>query len=133
MRRGALLALVLVASLIALIGASHPKAPDVQEGLASFYGRGFEGKETASGEVFRKNKLTAAHPSHPGGTVLKVTNLENSRSVQVRVIDRGPVKRVRRQGVIIDLSRGAARELEFTDDGRARVRVEVVKKGGDGK
>src|SRR5438874_3621992 len=58
-----------------------------------------------------------------------VTNLENSRAVRVRVTDRGPAKPVRREGVIIDLSRAAARRLRFTDDGRARVRVEVVKLG----
>ena len=63
------------------------------------------------------------------GTVLKVTNLENSRAVRVRVTDRGPTRPVRREGVIIDLSRAAARRLRFTDDGRARVRVEVVKLG----
>jgi len=60
---------------------------------------------------------------------VKVTNLENDRSVMVRVIDRGPAKPERREGVIIDLSRAAAKRLDFTDDGRARVRIEVVKMG----
>ena len=99
----------------------------VQEGLASFYGAEFHGKTTASGKRFDKNDLTAAHPAYPEGTILKVTNLENSRSVRVRVTDRGPARPQRRDGVIIDLSRAAARRLRFTDDGRARVRVEVVK------
>ena len=120
--------LVTIACLLAtIVWASDP--PRVQEGLASFYGGQFQGRKTASGERFDKNHLTAAHPSYPGGTLLKVTNVENSRSVKVRVIDRGPARHVRREGVIIDLSRAAARRLAFTDDGRARVRVEVLKMG----
>jgi rare lipoprotein A len=103
--------------------------PRVQVGLASFYGGGFQGKTTASGERFDKNQLTAAHPRYPGGTVLKVTNLENSRTIRVRVNDRGPARPQRREGVIIDLSRAAAHRLRFHDRGRARVRVEVVKMG----
>ena len=109
--------------------ASAATLPRVQVGLASFYGSEFQGKKTASGASFDKNQLTAAHPWYPGGTVLKVTNVENSRSVRVRVTDRGPARPVRREGVIIDLSHAAARRLAFTDDGRARVRVEVVKMG----
>jgi rare lipoprotein A len=116
--------LFLLVLAIPVLAAGRPR---VQEGLASFYGAEFHGKKTASGERFDKNDLTAAHPAYPGGTVLKVTNLENSRSVRVRVTDRGPAKRPRRHGVIIDLSRAAARRLRFTDHGRARVRVEVVK------
>src|SRR5690349_14834662 len=115
------LAAAFVAGLWFLLTAAGPRgAPKVQEGLASVYGAAFQGKETASGERFDKNELTAAHPTLPGGTVLKVTNLENSRSVKVRVIDRGPAKPERRDGVIVDLSRAAARRLAFTDDGRAR-------------
>ena len=121
---------VLVAVSFLLTAVGRPTAPNVQEGLASFYGGRDQGKETASGERFDQNDLTAAHPSYPGGTVVRVTNLENSRSVEVRVIDRGPAKKARRDGVVIDLSRAAARQLQFTHDGRARVRVEVVKKGG---
>lgn len=127
------LALALPTFLSALAlsaGASEP-APEGsrQEGLASFYGRAFEGRETASGDTFDADELTAAHPRFPGGTVLTVVNLENDRSVRVRVTDRGPAKRLRRQGVIIDLSRAAARKLQFTDEGRARVAVVVEKMG----
>ena len=124
-----LVSFVVPAWLLATLAAGA-SLPRVQEGLASFYGGEFHGRKTASGERFDKNALTAAHPSYPGGTVLKVTNVENSRSVRVRVIDRGPARPARREGVIIDLSRAAARRLAFTDDGRARVRVEVVKMGG---
>jgi len=122
-----------IALLLVGIDAVAAQPPRVQEGLASFYGAGFEGRKTASGERFHRNDLTAAHPGYPGGTVLKVTNVENSRSVRVRVIDRGPAKPQRRKGVIIDLSRAAARRLRFTDQGRARVRVEVVKMGHEPK
>lgn len=109
--------------------AKEDSLPRTEEGLASFYGSDFEGRTTASGERFDPEGLTAAHPKYPGGTRLKVTNVENSRSVVVRVIDRGPAKPERREGVIIDLSRAAAKRLQFADDGRARVRVEVVKMG----
>ena len=125
---------ILLLNLLILLALPAPPALAagrrlVQEGLASFYGADFHGKTTSSGERFDMHGLTAAHPSYPGGTVLKVTNLENSRAVRVRVTDRGPTRPVRREGVIIDLSRAAARRLRFTDDGRARVRVEVVKLG----
>jgi len=125
---------ILLLNLLILLALPAPPAvaagrPRVQEGLASFYGAEFHGRTTATGERFDMQGLTAAHPSYPGGTVLKVTNLENSRAVRVRVTDRGPARPVRREGVIIDLSRAAARRLRFTDDGRARVRVEVVKLG----
>jgi rare lipoprotein A len=97
-----------------------------QIGLASYYGPGFHGERTASGEVFDENELVAAHPSMDFGTVLRVTNLENGRSVLVRVVDRGPFGRNRRKGVVIDLSKGAARRLRFIRDGLARVRLEVL-------
>jgi rare lipoprotein A len=121
----------------AMFGASAllaaTPAPDVQKGIASFYGPESQGKTTAMGEVFDARDLTAAHPSYPGGTVVKVTNLENSRSVWVRVNDRGPARWVRRRkGVIIDLSREAARELGFTRQGHCFVRIEVEKEAGEG-
>ena len=94
----------------------------VQRGLASWYGGQFHGEPTAQGELFNMNALTAAHRSLPLGTRVRVTHLANGRSVVVRINDRGPYKR----GVIIDLSRRAARELGMVQEGRARVRVEVV-------
>ena len=98
-----------------------------QIGLASYYGPGFHGERTASGEIFDQNELVAAHPNLEFGTVVRVTNLENDRSVVVRVIDRGPYGRNRRKGVFIDLSTAAARRLRFIRDGIVRVRVEIVK------
>jgi rare lipoprotein A len=92
-----------------------------QTGIASWYGRGHQGRRTASGERFNMNRLTAAHPTLPLDTVARVTNLSNNRTVKVRINDRGPVVR----GRIIDLSRAAARRLDLEDDGIGRVRVEV--------
>ncbi|MFQ6618874.1 MAG: septal ring lytic transglycosylase RlpA family protein [Fidelibacterota bacterium] len=98
----------------------------VEIGIASFYGSEFHGKKTASGETFNMYELTAAHPEYPFGTLLKVTNLENSRSVQVKVNDRGPFVK----GRILDLSYAAALKLGFVNKGTAKVKIEVVKLGG---
>jgi len=98
-------------------------------GLASYYGAAFEGQETASGEVFDKEEMVAAHPSYPLGTTARVINLENGRAVQVRIIDRGPTAPNQREGVIIDLSKGAAQRLGFVTQGRARVKVQVLEWG----
>jgi len=100
-----------------------------QTGLASFYGTRLQGEETASGEVLDRRELIAAHPTYPFGTIVRVTNLENGRSVQVRVIDRGPARKHQADGVIIDLSTRAARDLGFLRAGRASVRVEVLEWG----
>ena len=101
-------------------------------GLASYYGKRFHGRTTASGVRFDMHKPVAAHPSYPFGTRLRVTNLSNLRKIVVTVIDRGPTKRYQRAGVIIDLARGAAESLGFVRKGRQRVRVEVLE-WGDGR
>jgi rare lipoprotein A len=101
----------------------------VQVGLASYYGPGFDGDKTASGEVFDERELVAAHRTLPFGSVVRVTNLKNGRSVILRVIDRGPYGRNHRKGCIIDVSRGAARRLRFVRDGLVRVRIVVMKLG----
>ena len=95
---------------------------EVQTGQASFYADRFEGRRTASGEIFTQGKLTAAHLTLPFGTSLRVTNLENGRVVVVRVNDRGPYV----SGRIIDLSRRAAAELDFVRQGLTEVRIEVL-------
>lgn len=88
-------------------------------GMASWYGREFHGRPTATGRPFDMYEMTAAHPTLPTGTQVKVTNLENGRSVVVVVADRGPFSRKR----IIDLSYAAAARLAFVEQGTARVRV----------
>jgi rare lipoprotein A len=91
-------------------------------GKASWYGEDFDGKPTASGEPFDMYELTAAHRTLPLGTWVKVTNLRNHRWVVVRINDRGPVPTDR----IIDLSYSAARMLNMSAQGLARVRVDIV-------
>jgi peptidoglycan lytic transglycosylase len=92
-------------------------------GLASYYARGFNGYKTASGERYRSDKLTAAHPTLPFGTVVKVVRVSNGRTVVVRINDRGPFVK----GRIIDLSYAAARKLGMLADGLAKVRVVEVR------
>ena len=101
--------------------ACGPKTP-VETGLASWYGPGFAGKPTASGEPFRPARRTAAHPKLPFGTVVRVTRVDTGQSVRVVVNDRGPYKK----GRIIDLSRKAARRIDLIDEAVAQVEVRVV-------
>jgi rare lipoprotein A len=96
-----------------------------QIGTASWYGDYFDGKPTASGEDYDMYDMTAAHPTLPLGSYVKVTNLRNGRAVVVKVNDRGPIV----QGRIIDLSYGAAQVLKFEDHGLQKVRLDVVKRG----
>jgi peptidoglycan lytic transglycosylase len=99
----------------------------VEQGVASWYGGGdgFEGKPTASGELLDGDKLTAAHRELPFGTVVRVENLDNGKSVDVRVNDRGPFVR----GRIIDLSRAAAGAIGMIGSGTAHVRITVLRPG----
>lgn len=92
------------------------------QGMASWYGPGFDGNYTANGEVFNQEALTAAHPSLPMGTRVRVTNLDTGRMVLVRINDRGPYH----GGRILDLSAGAARIIGLTDSGVAPIRLEVM-------
>jgi len=91
-------------------------------GIASWYGRRFMGKKTASGEIFDPEKMTAAHRRLPMGTIVKVMNLKNGRETVVRINDRGPYI----PGRIIDLSRAAARQMDMIKRGLAPVRMEII-------
>jgi len=93
-----------------------------QEGVASWYGAEFEGRPTASGELFDPNQFTAAHPTLPFGTFITVTNLQNNNQVRVRVNDRGPYVSSR----IIDVSRAAAAKLGIIETGTANVTIEMI-------
>lgn len=95
-----------------------------QQGRASWYGAPFHGRQTANGETYDQNDLTAAHQTLPLPSVVRVTNLENGRSLVLRINDRGPFV----AGRIIDVSRRAAQLLKFRDQGTTRVRVEVLEK-----
>lgn len=92
-------------------------------GFASWYGSDFHNKKTANGEIFNKNELTAAHKTLPLPSIVKVTNLENGKSIKVKVNDRGPFVNDR----IIDLSEKASIKLGMKDKGIVKVRVEYLK------
>jgi len=97
-------------------------APKAEVGLASWYGLDFQGLNTASGELFDNNKLTAAHPNLPFGTTVRVTNLKNHQSALLKINDRGPGIGHR----VIDVSWQAARKLGFVEAGLAHVKIDVV-------
>ena len=113
-------------SLLAALALSVALAPaalaETLSGSASWYGPGFHGRATASGEPFDMGALTAAHRSLPFGTQVRVTNEANGESVVVRINDRGPFHGNR----VIDLSRGAAEEIGLVSAGVGQVRMEVV-------
>jgi len=101
---------------------NHPKT---QIGIASYYGKKFHKKRTANGEIFNMYKVSAAHKSYPLGTKVRVTNLENGKSIKLVINDRGPFV----SGRIIDLSYKAARKLDFVNQGTVKVRIDVIRLG----
>jgi rare lipoprotein A len=133
-RRASAVALLIAATLVSAACAGRPRRPvrlpptpveagDLSEGIASWYGPGFHGKKTASGERFDQDAMTAAHCCVPLGTRLRVTLLSTGKSVDVRVNDRMPRNK---KGRVIDLSRGAARRIGLIGPGTGRVRMEVL-------
>ncbi len=110
-----------VVALLAVVQACAGHGIPTEEGIASWYGERFHGRLTASGETFDMQALTAAHPTLPFGTIVRVTNMKNRRTVDVRINDRGPYAK----GRIIDLSYAAAKQLEMIDAGAVEVRLEV--------
>jgi len=102
--------------------SSSPRVQFTQYGIATYYSDLFEGRKTASGEIYKKTELTAAHKSLPYGTVVRITRLDNKKSIKVRINDRGAFNK----GRIIDLSRVAAQSLGMIDDGKANVKLEVL-------
>jgi rare lipoprotein A (peptidoglycan hydrolase) len=113
----------LAALALALAACVHRVPAAYGDGLASFYGRGFEGKPTASGEPFNPRAYTAAHRTLPFGTCVRVEERRSGRSVEVRVNDRGPYV----AGRIIDLSEAAARALGITETGVGQVRLSACR------
>ncbi len=99
-----------------------PGPVTVTTGTASWYGPGFDGKTTASGEKFNQNNLTAAHRTLPFGTIVRVKCLKNGRTVDVRINDRGPFT----QGRIIDLSKAAAAQIGLIERGIGPVEIRVL-------
>jgi rare lipoprotein A len=126
----AVLALVSAAYAPAVSAAqsqSQSFVDEMQTGVASYYSRKFEGRRTASGDTFRHDALTAAHPTYPFGTVVRVTTLDRGRSVIVRITDRLPSKQA-----IIDLTHKAATQLNMISAGKMRVSVQVLEWGKGG-
>jgi rare lipoprotein A len=125
-----------VAGLIALSPKTEARSPvsvgpprtdtvpkeEAETGVASWYGEEFQGNTTANGEIYDLNGLTAAHPTLPFGTTVRVTNLSNRKNILLRINDRGPYIGRR----LIDVSWAAAKRLGFVQSGTTRVRVEVV-------
>ena len=99
---------------------------ETETGMASWYGPPYNGRHSANGEIFDMEKLTAAHRTLPFDTWIEVINLVNNKRVDVRITDRGPFV----DGRIIDLSLGAARELDMVQAGVVRVRIKVIRKPG---
>ncbi len=116
----ALLAMLTLAFTLSLQAQSNE-----EWGVASYYHDSFHGKETAYGVAYNKNEMTAAHRELPFGTMIRVTRLDNNKSVVVKVTDKGPYKR----GRVVDLSRKAAERIGLVRDGLTEVKVEVIKRG----
>ena len=113
----------LLVALATIVTVSLAAAQTAEEGVANFYSDKFEGKKTASGEVYDKNALTASHKKLPYGTKVKVTNIDNGKSVVVTVNDRMAAS----NPAVIDVTRHAAEELGFVKSGKAKVKLEVQK------
>lgn len=116
-KRHTLILLFIVLAMVMLLTEHEP--PYTETGTASYYAMSLEGKLTASGEIYRHDSLTAAHPSLPFGTKLKVENLDNGKTVVVRVNDRGPYGDNR----ILDLSRTAFKQLAPLSEGLIEVKI----------
>lgn len=111
---------IMIVLLSLLVPKVDTKPYPTEFGIASWYGPGFHGRQTASGVLYDQNLMVAAHKTLPFGTVARVTNLENGLQVEVCVVDRGPYVK----GRVIDLSASAAKALDMMSKGTARVRIE---------
>src|SRR5262245_56492600 len=135
------LTMIVIGGAAALAGSSaHPpkkgsaqvRVLETQIGDATFYSSRFEGRKTASGRIFDGSQAIAAHRTYRFGTLVRVTNLHNKRSVKVVIVDRGPYGKNGREGAIIDLSPAAARKIDIIKRGQAKVKLEVLA-WGNGK
>jgi rare lipoprotein A len=126
-----LLALAIGGAVEPVVATAQPRFGRVQMGYATYLAQSFDGNESASGEIFDQRKMIAAHRTLPFGSRVQITNLENGRSVRVRIMDRGPYGQNWREGTIIDVSKAAARRLRMIRDGQVRVKVVVLKLGSN--
>ena len=109
--------------------AAAPRGAYSQTGLGSYYANKFAGRATASGSTYRPGEMTAAHNTLPFGTLIRVTNTRNGRSVEVTVTDRGP----HTKGYIVDVSRRAAVQLDIIEAGVVPVRLTVIRPAGNSR
>ena len=112
------------------IDPSNFKPLEVEYGIASYYADKYNGRKTASGEIYNMYGISAAHISYPMGTIVRVTNLSNNKSLIILINDRMPIPD---NGRVIDLSYGAAKKLDMIQSGTAKVKIEVIKWGNTGK
>ncbi|MAW74557.1 MAG: hypothetical protein CMG09_01335 [Candidatus Marinimicrobia bacterium] len=105
--------------------STYSKHKKIYKGVASWYGPNFHGKLTANGEVYDQYGVTAAHKELPLNTIARVTNLDNDKSIILRINDRGPYAKNR----ILDCSYGAAKKLDFLNQGTANVKIEIIEFG----
>ncbi len=115
--------LISVVTLIGLVLLYQVAGPYYEVGIASWYGPGFDGNLTANGEVYDMNGISAAHKTLPFGTIVRVVEFSTGKSIIVRINDRGPFI----EGRIIDLSKGAAKELGIIDKGITKVGLRIIR------
>jgi len=115
--------LISVVALLGLVLLYQVAGPYYEVGIASWYGPGFDGNYTANGEVYDMNGISAAHKTLPFGTIVRVVEFSTGKSIVVRINDRGPFI----EGRIIDLSKGAARELGIIDKGITKVGLRIIR------
>ena len=115
--------LISVVALLGLVLLYQVAGPYYEVGIASWYGPGFDGNYTANGEIYDMNGISAAHKTLPFGTIVRVVEFSTGKSIVVRINDRGPFI----EGRIIDLSKGAARELGIIDKGITKVGLRIVR------
>ncbi len=108
--------------LFSILCASSSFVYAAEEGIASYYSDVFQGRKTASGSVYDRNKLTGAHKTIPFGTKVKITDLKNNKSVIVTITDRGPYSKKR----MVDLSYAAAKEIDLITPGISKVKLEII-------
>jgi rare lipoprotein A len=118
-----ILSLIVLYLIVGCQSLAQYYTPNGAEGVARYYAKRYHGKKTSSGEIYNSNKLTAAHPSLPLGTRVKVVNLDNKKSVIVKINDRCE----EHESVFIDLSREAASKIGMVRKGKANVKISVVK------
>lgn len=117
---------VVVAALVMSIPYAYAASEQTEHGQATFYGKEFKGRKTASGKSYNPKAMVAAHPKYPLGSRVRVTNKRNGKEATVKIEDRGPAGKARSKNVVIDVSEAAAARLGIKKDGKAPVTVTPI-------